>query len=69
MNRTTIALLSTSMLAGALAAQSDEDKYQKKLEKEFVSNASWVRTLDDAKAAASADNKLIFGYFTRSYSP
>jgi len=50
-------------------AQSFEDKYESKLQKEFVKNAAWVLDLDEAKAAAKESNKLIFAYFTRSYSP
>lgn len=56
-------------LSASLAAQSNEDKYKEKLEKEFVSKITWVRTLGEAQAKAAAEKKLIYGYFTRSYAP
>jgi len=56
-------------LSAVAAAQSNEEKYKKKLEKEFVSKVEWVTSLEKAQEAAVAQNKLIFGYFTRSYSP
>jgi ribosomal protein S17E len=69
MIRTTTLLASAGLLAGALSAQSMTERYQQKLEKEFVSNAAWVKSLDTAKSKAAKENKLIFGYFTRSYAP
>jgi ribosomal protein S17E len=69
MIRTTTLLASAGLLAGALSAQSMTERYQQKLEKEFVSNTAWVKSLDTAKSKAAKENKLIFGYFTRSYAP
>jgi ribosomal protein S17E len=69
MIRTTTLLASAGLLAGALSAQSMTERYQQKLEKEFVSNAAWEKSLDVAKSKAAKENKLIFGYFTRSYAP
>ena len=63
------ALVLTVALSATAGAQSNEDKYKKKLEKEFVSNIEWVTSLEKAQDAAAAQNKLIFGYFTRSYAP
>ncbi|MCK5944214.1 MAG: hypothetical protein KAI24_19665 [Planctomycetes bacterium] len=72
-----------TVLAGALAlgvlttdasAQRtyDQDKMkanlEKKLEKDFVSNAPWKLDLAEAKAEAKKSGKLIFAYFTRSYA-
>lgn len=63
------ALVLTVALSATAGAQSNEDKYKKKLEKEFVSKIEWVTSLEKAQEAAAAQNKLIFGYFTRSYAP
>ena len=62
-------ILGLLILAALAAGQSNEEKYKKKLEKEFVSRVEWVQSLDKAKEAAAKGSKLIFGYFTRSYSP
>ena len=69
MIRITAVLSSAIVLTGALSAQSLENRYEKKLEKKFITNAAWVKTLDAAKAKAAKEQKLIFGYFTRSYAP
>lgn len=69
MIRGTLALLAICVFAGLASAQSNEEKYKKKLTKEFVSKVEWVQTLEEAKKQAAEQNKLIFGYFTRSYSP
>ncbi len=69
MNYTVSVLATAGVLAGALSAQSMEERYQEKLEKKFISNAAWVKTLDEATAKATKEKKLIFGYFTRSYAP
>lgn len=63
------AVLAIGLAASAAQAQSDEEKYQEKLKKEFVQKAPWVMKLDDALARAREQKKLIIGYFTRSYSP
>ena len=63
------ALALSVALSAVAGAQSNEEKYKKKLEKEFVSKVEWVTSLEKAQEAAVAQNKLIFGYFTRSYAP
>lgn len=55
--------------ADALDAQANERKYAEKLEKEFVSKIEWRQSLEKAKAEATREGRLIFGYFTRSYAP
>jgi len=50
-------------------AQTFEDLYQKKLEKDFFKNAAWVLDYDQALAKAKESKKLIFVYFSRSYAP
>lgn len=58
------------LLAAPGFAQGDlEAKLEQKLAKDFVKNAAWVTDYDAAKAQAKESGKLIFAYFTRSYSP
>jgi hypothetical protein len=40
-----------------------------KLKEEWVKNAAWTFDYDEARARAKKEGKLIFAYFTRSYSP
>jgi hypothetical protein len=47
-----------------LAANRD-----KKLAAGFFRCAKWTTNYDEARESAKAGNKLIFGYFTRSYAP
>lgn len=60
-------------LAAPAAAQADQAKMQKNLEskmaKDFISNAGWITDYDEARKIAKEEGKLIFVYFTRSYSP
>ncbi len=51
------------------AGPSNEQKYNEKLKKPFVSKVTWVRGLEAAKQRAKDEKRLVFGYFTRSYSP
>ena len=73
MKRTTGLLLACALLATSpLALAQDaglEAKYDKKLQKEFATKIKWVHTLKEAQERAKKENKLIFGYFTRSYAP
>lgn len=66
-------LLSAGLWALVLAASAGagqmEDNLEEKLQKEFVKNAAWTTDFDAAKAKATEGGKLIFGYFTRSYTP
>ena len=56
-------------LSSTVQAQSNEEKFEAKLQKDFVKNAAWVTDYDEARKQAKTDNKLIFAYFTRSYQP
>ena len=56
-------------MAAASSAQSLEEKLEAKLKEPFVSNAPWVLDLAEAMTKAKAENKIIFAYFSRSYSP
>ncbi len=73
----TSTLLST-VVAGLVAvsaapAQSDQAdlqaKYEKKISEDWVGHGGWILDFDEALAKAKKENKLVFAYFTRSYSP
>ena len=55
-------------LRPAAAETEFETKYNKKLAKEFVGHGGWIVDYDEALARAEKEKKLIFAYFTRSYS-
>ena len=46
-----------------------QQRYEKKLKKEFVGKVAWARSFDEARATAKKEGKLVFGYFSRSYAP
>lgn len=57
------------MCFGAPAsAQSLEEKLEKKLAEGWINSPKWHTDYDEALAEAKKTNKVIFGYFTRSYS-
>ena len=63
-----------AVAAPAATAQGQEnaelrEKYDKKLQKEFVSKIGWANSLEEARATAKKEGKLVLGYFTRSYAP
>ena len=45
------ALLGAAILSTAVSAQSNEEKYQQKLKKDFVSHVDWVQSLEAAPFA------------------
>ncbi len=57
------------LFSGIMWAQSMEENYQKKIASPFMSKANWVKTFKEALEQSKAENKLIMGYFTRSYAP
>lgn len=67
-----IALLCLAFAAGTAPAQIDvallKERLDRKLAKKFVQNAPWRQQFDAALADARRDDKLVFGYFTRSYA-
>jgi predicted DNA-binding protein (MmcQ/YjbR family) len=75
--RTTATALAVLLaMAASSAAQSPEEnakqlqeKLEAKLKAPFLSKAAWVHDYADAMKKATAEKKLIFAYFTRSYSP
>lgn len=56
-------------MAATSSAQSLEEKLEAKLKEPFVTNAQWVLDYAEAMKQAKEGNKIIFAYFTRSYSP
>ena len=78
MKKATLCAWVTALLLGlALDARGQEgpsqaeliEKRDKKLQSEFLKKASWVMGYEEAMAKSTESNKLILGYFTRSYSP
>jgi len=67
--RVLVAALALAVSAVAAHAQSLEEKYQAKLKEPFLTKAGWLLDYDKAREEAKKSNKLIFVYFTRSYSP
>jgi hypothetical protein len=69
---TALALLlamAASSSAQAPEGETLEQKLEAKLKEPFVSNANWVLDYAEAMKRAKEENKVIFAYFTRSYSP
>ncbi len=64
-----IALALLLVMAATASAQSNEEKLEAKLKEPFVANAPWVLDYADALKQAKEGKKLVFAYFTRSYSP
>ena len=73
MFRRALALAACLTILGVSAsAEAQGDlvaKRDKKLAGEWLKKAAWVTDYDQARAKAAETNQLIFGYFTRSYSP
>ena len=61
--------LALALLAGPAIAETNEEKFEKKLKEPFVQNADWVLDFDEALAKAKETKKPVFAYFTRSYAP
>jgi len=51
------------------APQTLEEKYEKKLAKPFVRFGGWETDYNAARTRAKEEDKPIFVYFSRSYSP
>jgi len=66
-------LLMPALLTPALMAQGSQEelkqKYENKIAEKWVSHGGWILDLDKAKEIAKKENKAIFAYFSRSYSP
>ena len=69
--RISAALLALALAATPALAQDQEAmkaNLEKKLESEFLKAAPWITDYDKAREEAKKSGKLIFAYFTRSYS-
>ncbi len=72
-------ILSLALLAGLMLLPSQAmgqsgqeeliEKRDKKLASKFLSNGEWILDYDEALKTAKQSGKMVFGYFTRSYSP
>jgi ribosomal protein S17E len=69
MRKLSLAAVAAMLLALPATAQDLQASYEKKLAKEFAQKTAWVQKLTDAQAKAAESNKLILGYFSRSYAP
>ena len=59
------------LLASPALAQDQASlvaKKEEKLAKSFVSHGGWITDYDEARAKAKKEDKVLFVYFTRSYS-
>ena len=65
----TLALFMLAGLCSVAAAQSMEERRDKKLSEPWVTKAAWLTDYDKARAESKKSGKPIFGYFTRSYAP
>ena len=66
----------TALLASQASAQMagpDEDalreRYESKLTESWITSNPWTADYDEAREKAKESGKVIFAYFTRSYSP
>ena len=72
MQRIAIFGLSAALLAGCGQAQKEQQELielrDAKLAEDWLEQAPWITDYDEARAQARETGKVIFGYFTRSYS-
>ena len=61
--------LATALVAGLAQGQSLQEKYDAKLKESWLVDGGWTTDFAAAKARAKKENKLVFAYFSRSYSP
>jgi hypothetical protein len=60
--------------AAPLASAQEEEaalreQYAEKLHKDFVGKIPWIQSFEQARATAKQQEKLVLGYFSRSYAP
>lgn len=71
---TTVAMAGSLALPAALSAQAPKSQEElvverdKKLAKPVFQKASWIFDYDEAREEARKQGKLLFTYFSRSYS-
>lgn len=64
-----VALAAAAAICAVAAAQSLEERRDKKLREPWLRKASWITDYDKALEESRKSGKPIFAYFTRSYSP
>ena len=67
----TLSTLSLALLAAPGFAQDVEElkaKRDKKLQEDWFTSNPWTSDYDEARKRAKESGKVIFAYFTRSYS-
>jgi len=72
MIRTSAFAVALALLATSAYAQDVEELKKRrdaKLAEAWLKSAPWITDFDKAKDEAFDQEKLIFAYFTRSYSP
>jgi len=77
MSRTLAWLLAATAVVASSPALDAQDtsteelvaKLEEKLAKPFVAEGLWLLDYEAALAQASAEGKLVFVYYTRSYAP
>jgi hypothetical protein len=69
-------ILSSIALLTAVSGLNGQDKqgelkklYNEKVSEAWFENGGWTADFSAAKARAKKENKFLFTYFTRSYSP
>ena len=63
------ALLVAPARSSAPRQDALQEKYEHKLSLEFVAYGGWLTDYDQARAKAKEEGKVLFTYFSRSYSP
>ncbi|PIE25023.1 MAG: hypothetical protein CSA62_01605 [Planctomycetota bacterium] len=66
--------LALMLAIGSTTAQAEQQakfqaNYEKKVQEDWFVKGKWVDDFDTAKERAKKENKVVFAYFTRSYSP
>jgi ribosomal protein S17E len=56
-------------LAAVAAADTLEERYEKKLTADFIKNVAWEQDYDAALRRSTESKRRIFAYFTRCYAP
>ena len=72
----TLTLPSIALLIAASGVNAQDEAqeglkklYQEKINEGWYTGGEWTTDFAAAKARAKKENKLVFAYFTRSYSP
>ena len=61
-------LATLALVVAPAAAQSNEQKLEKKLAENWINSPKWETDYDKAREEAKKSGKIILAYFTRSYA-